>query len=611
MCGIAGIIHFNQKSGKYNYKLRLMSEAIKHRGPDAEGYYYDDNVSFAHRRLSVVDLSEDANQPMKSSDENIVIVFNGEIYNHQEIRKELEKEYEFRTDHSDTEVIIYAYRKWGIDCIHKFVGMFAFALYDKLKEIVFLVRDRLGEKPLYFIDSLKECYFSSEIQSFFNADILQKELNEEAVYHYLTFLTVNAPTTFYKNIKKVESGHYLEISRNNFKKVKYWDVADYLNRERKDTYLEACSVTENLLEKSMMYRNVADVPITIALSGGLDSSLNLYYSSKINPAISAINISYMLKSQYDESEISERYSKSLHVNFIKQKIDDSNYKEIINEYLSIQADMPTGDPNTILVYLISRITRANYSKVLLVGEGGDEIGGYPVYKKLQKEFKRFKQSSFIMRNIRKRDSKKNDYVFEGKMISKRHIHGFNEKEKNDFWLGNKEINSYKILHDYMNEVRDDLEDCFLRKVSNVEYKLRLPELILARIDYPSMASSIEARSPFMDHKLIEYSCSLPFNVKMRNGTKTILKNISKERLPEYIQNHPKIGFGMLLKPFLQNTMPIWFDRDLIRKDSPMKTLINSKFLTYIHKQHQKTKDHGYKMWILYALNKWIYINKLG
>lgn len=589
-----------------------MNDAISHRGPDSGGTYVDRNVAFAHRRLSIIDVSDNANQPLKSNDGNIVIIFNGEIYNHNELRVILEKEFEFKTDHSDTETIIYSYKKWGIKCIEKFTGMFAFALYDKVNEKVYLVRDRFGKKPLYYFSLKDKVYFSSEIYSFFKSKILAKELNEEAIYHYLTFLTVKAPQTFYKNIHKLEPGFYLEISKENINKVKYWDIADYLNQETNVSYKNASQVTETLLAKSMQYRNISDVPIAVALSGGLDSSLNLHYSSKINPDIFSINISYNQHSEFDESFIAKKYCNESHVKFYGHKIDHDDFEVLINEYLSIQKDMPIGDPNTVLMYLLSKIARQNNAKVLLVGEGGDELGGYPIYSKLQKEYERLKnipaQISGVFKFLPSKKANKLDFFYNGKIVSKRQIHGFTEFEKKQFWCGQNDLNSYKVFSDIMSEVRDDLKDSFLRQILNIEYKLRLPELILARIDYPTMANGIEARSPFMDHKLIEYSCTLPFSLKMKNGPKSLLKDISKNKLPAYILDHSKVGFGMLLTPFLKETMPEWFKRELLTTKSPVREFINVSFLKSLHNEHLINKNNGFKMWIIYALNKWMKVN---
>ncbi len=610
MCGIVGKISFNNIEELDTKKIKSMAESIRHRGPDAEGFYKDKNVVLGHRRLSVIDISTLANQPMFSDDENIILVFNGEIYNYKEIRKELEHKYKFKTDHSDTETIIYAYKEWGIECVHKFNGFFAFAIYDKLKQEVFLVRDRLGKKPLYFIQNETELCFSSESHAFFKADILKKELNEEAIYHYLTFLTVNAPQTFFKNVFKLESGHYLKISSHKIEKIKYWDIANFINKDIKDDFKTATKETEEKLLKSMNYRNIADVDISVALSGGLDSSLNLYYSNIINQNIKAINIAYEKTSKYDESIVAKKFANECNVSFFGQSVTDNYFEELINEYINIQFDNPMGSPDTVLVYLLSKISIQNGCKVMLVGEGGDEIGGYPIYQTISKEYgflKNFKHLSFLFKYLPNKIANRLNIFYNSQIISRRHIHGFTEYEKSSFWIGNK-FNSYKILSNYMSEIRDDLDDSFLRKVINVEYKLRLPELILPRVDYPSMAASVEARSPFMDHELIEYSAGLSFDVKMRSGAKSILKEIAKDKLPDYILNHPKVGFGMLLTPFSQNTMPIWYKKELIEKTNELHNFVSKEYLEKLLQKHNIDKNQGYKMWILYALSRWVKVN---
>ncbi len=615
MCGITGVIDFKkikQKDVKY---IRQFSESISHRGPDASGIFIDENIVFGHTRLSIIDLSESSNQPMISDDENIVIVFNGEIYNHQEIKDELKDEFVFKTDHSDTEVIINAYKKWGISALDKFVGMFAIALYDKKKEKVYLVRDRFGKKPLYWTKIDETIYFSSENQAFFKSDLLKKEFNDEAIYHYLTFLTVPSPQTFFQNVYKIEAGYYYEITKNGMQKHKYWDIAEYLNQENSCSFDEAREKSEELLNRAMKYRNVADVPISIALSGGLDSSLNLYYTKRNRKdEISTINISYEETSAFDESILAEKYSKEQGVKYLPKRISQQDFINWIEEYLSISKDIPTGDPNTALVYGISKVARENGFKVLLVGEGGDEIGGYPIYEKLVKLEKILKiipkwLIAFILKipfpnKIRKRVHS----VFENPAYTRRFIFGFSEVQKKKFWKKDTKYNSYNILKNLSDEISDKYKDSFLRKVLNVEYKLRLAELLLPRVDYPSMAASIEARSPFMDHKLVEYSASLPFDIKMRDGAKTIIKEIAKDKLPEYIINQPKVGFGMLLNPFLQDTMPIWFKEDVLDKNSPIKGYICKTFLNEIYKNHIQSKNYGYQLWILYSLNKWMVNN---
>ncbi len=615
MCGITGAINFNKIKNKDIEYMNKFNDSISHRGPDASGVWSDENVVFGHTRLSIIDLSTSSDQPMHSSDESIVIVFNGEIYNHQEIKEELKDEFVFKTDHSDTEVIINSYRKWGIKALDKFIGMFAIALYDKSKEKVYLARDRFGKKPFYITTVNDTLYFSSENQAFFESGLLKKEFNDEAIYDYLTFLTVPAPKTFFKNVEKIEAGFYYEVSNEGMRKHKYWDIADYLNQENSCSFDEAKEETEKLLEEAMKYRNVADVPISIALSGGLDSSLNLYYTKQNREdEISTINISYEETSDFDESVLAKKYSSEQDVKYIPKRISQKDFIEWIEEYLGISKDIPTGDPNTALMYGISKIARDNGFKVLLVGEGGDEIGGYPIYDKLVKLDKILKFiPDFLILLILKipfpnKIKRVLRSVLENPAYTRRFIFGFSESQKKEFWKKDKCYNSYKVLKSLSDEISGQFKDSFLRKLLNVEYKLRLAELLLPRVDYPSMAASIEARSPFMDHKLVEYSATLPWDVKMKDGAKTIIKAIAKDKLPEYIVNAPKVGFGMLLTPFLKDTMPIWFKDDILDKNSPIKEYVKDEFLIDIYTRHNQSKNYGYQLWILYSLNKWMVNN---
>jgi len=609
MCGIAGCIGLNLDIGEPEVtQVHNMTRALIHRGPDGEGYYSDHRVAFGHRRLAIIDLNESSNQPMMDSDRDIVIVFNGEIYNYAELRQELETEFTFKTDHSDTETIIFAYKKWGIKCLDRFQGMFAIVLYDIPRQKIYLIRDRLGKKPLYYTYSNGMIYFSSEINPLFTAGVIQRDLNENAIYNYLTFLTTPAPGTFFKNVSKLEMGNYLQVQNGRIKTTCYWDVSSYINRTLEIDYDSARDTTEELLEKAMSYRNVSDVPVNIALSGGLDSSLNLYYSSKINPSLFSANIAYQETSKFDESHLAEQYSKDSGVDFMKIIVTDKVLQETIRDYLAVQSDMPAGDPNTILLFHLSRQMKEKGLKVLMVGEGGDELGGYPIYTNLLKEYKllsKYKNFPEILKGVFPEKIKRRlDCIYKGRIISRRQVHGFYEIDKASFWMGKKVYNSYDVLLKYMDEIRDDLDDSFLRKVLNIEYKLRLPELILPRIDYPTMASSVEARSPYMDHKLIEFSASLDYNIKMKNGAKSLIKDIARDKLPDYLLLHPKVGFGMLLKPFFKTSLPQWYHTELLENQAPIEKYISRKFLSQLLRQN-RNGSKGSKLWLLYALNKWL------
>lgn len=610
MCGISGIIAYNAISSTEEASLIAMCDAIVHRGPDHQGIWKNHSVVFGHNRLSIIDLSDEANQPMSSVDEDVIICFNGEIYNHAEIKEELEGLQKFRTDHSDTEVIINAYKEWGLEkALKKFKGMFAFTLYDIQKQTTYMVRDRMGKKPLYFSQVLDKLFFSSEIKALLKSDEIDRTINEEAIYHYLSFLTVNAPNTFYANISKLEAGTYLKYSKEGLSKNTYWNVSDAINTKCDDTYETAVSTIKEKLMQSMKYRNVSDVPIAVALSGGVDSSLNLLYSSKDNPNINAINLEYETKHEFNESANARRFSKELGVDYTQLEINKQKFESELLTLCDVLRDMPFGDPNSVLLYYISKEARNTKSKILLVGEGGDELGGYPVYKNMLKEYRFIQKVPGFLRGLLKYIplKKRFDFFYNGQVVSRRQVHGFTEFEKKKFWKG-KPYNSYAVLHKLMQEIKGG---DFLRKVLNVEYKLRLPELILARVDYPTMAASIEARSPYMDYELIEYCASLPYDLKMKNGAKSMIKDVARDYLPEYITNGKKVGFGMLLHPFLTESLPKMFHKEVVEvDDAPIKKYIRASHLKKLIGTEVDPKI-GYRIWIMYSLNKWLELNGNG
>jgi asparagine synthase (glutamine-hydrolysing) len=610
MCGISGIVNFSGLTQEWKNHLHTINSAMPHRGPDADGFWFDDVVGLGHRRLSILDLSTSANQPMSQVDGRCHIVFNGEIFNFAEIRRELEGKYPFQTDHSDTEVILNAYLEWGIDGIQRFNGMFAIGLYDPHRKEFYLVRDRIGKKPLHYFQHEGTLAFCSEIHALLAPGIIPKEINEEAIFHYLTLLTTPAPATFFKGISKLEAGHYLKITPEGIEKKQYWNISDYLNQPENISFEQAVQKTESLLESAENLRLIADVPITSALSGGLDSSLNLYYSSLVNPQISALTLSYEKTSSFDESVSAEKFAKERGVAFHHHTITDDLFQKLIKEYVGIQEDVPMGDPNTSLVYYLGKLAREMDCKVLMVGEGGDELGGYPNYFRMEKRNRflknipSFAQSTFSKLPLRY--AKQLDVFHEGTIVSQSHVLGFPESTVRKNWMGTKGFSSYRILADLQNEITVSTSDQFLRGVSNVEYKLRLPELILPRIDYPSMAASIEARSPMVDYRLIEASARWPFELRMKGGkTKAIFREIAKNKLPDYLLNAPKVGFGMMLTPFLHHTLPQWYKESVLKTGAPIQQYVSLSFLTELLQEHETHRRHGFYLWILYALNVWL------
>jgi len=614
MCGIAGIIDFSGISEFDKSQIQASTTSLKHRGPDAEGFVFGDFFTLGHRRLSIVDLSNTANQPMYSSCGNYVVVFNGEIYNHSEIRKDLQKKHKFTSDHSDTEVILNSFKEWGIKCVDRFVGMFAICIVDIVNQECYLIRDRIGQKPLYYIANNGKVSFASEAHSL-QYNYTNKEINHNAIHTYLTFLSVPAPQSFYQNINKLEAGTILKIIPRGLDKTKYWDISNFLNNTIKIDEKDAIIETERLLEKSMYYRNLADAKTSIALSGGLDSSLNLYYSKNLGFNPSAINLSFgNTSNQFNENHSAQKFCKKMGVNLTVNNITKEDLGEMIENYLQSQIDMPCGDPNGVLLSIMSETVKSSGAKVLIVGEGGDEIGGYSKYIKHYKRYQRYKNySSLLSFLIRKSPfylSKTLDTFYNNKMVSASHIHGFTENEQQRLLISNANYSAFEALTSFNTDILANTDEWYYKQVSNLEYKLRLPEMILARIDYPTMQHGVEARSPFVDHKLVEFSAQLPFRLKMRgNNPKYLLKKIAENKLPTYITNAPKVGFGQLLTPYLYEELPLLFNKEIIiNTDAPIKQFISKENLTYFANLQKKHKQLSYRLWILYALNRWLTIN---
>ncbi len=617
MCGIAGIFGRDLETEEFSY-LPLMLSQLAHRGPDAEGMVRArDGICFlGHRRLSIVDLTPEANQPMTDMSGEIIVSFNGEIYNHMMLRKELEKEFHFRTDHSDTETIVYAYRKWGVDFLNMVNGMFAVGIYDQRERRLILARDRFGEKPLYYTICKDRLYFSSEIGAFLSIKDFRKELNVGAVYDYLTFLSTYPPDTFYKNVFKVKSGHFLDVRMDGdiieYTEKKYWDIADSLNTIQDQSYSEAMLETGRLLMESVKMRNMSDVPLAIALSGGIDSSLNLIFSKGENPDLHAINVSYDEALQDDdESGTARRLSLENGIDFMGLRLDKTGFMQGLSELTSLVTDIPIVWPDMVLMYLISKELRKFGIKVVLVGEGGDELGAYPLYYFYLQRFKKLRHMRPIFRAMSHYSlptpflRKVNDLYYETDFVSYRHIHAFREHEKKDFWVGPAMPSSYRTFKVISDQISVKGEEGFVRKILNLEYKLRLPELLLPRIDYSTMACGIEARAPYLDHRLVEYSMTLPFALRNMHGPKSLIKDVAGRSLPGYVRARKKSGFGIEFRSFLGNEFTSWFRHGVLDQPAPVKDFIDGKYLKMLANKNLAESNEGYRLWVVYALNQWL------
>jgi asparagine synthase (glutamine-hydrolysing) len=570
MCGIVGALSWGNFSVTEPY-IVAMRDTMIHRGPDGEGCWIsaDQRLGLGHRRLSIIDLSTAANQPMATADKNFWLVFNGEIYNHAEIRKELvELGYrEWQTDHSDTEVILYAFAEWGIDCVHKFRGMFAFGLWDSRKEELWLVRDRIGVKPLYYSIHHQRLVFASEIKALLKDPYQLRGINEEALFHYLSFLVSPAPNTLFKGIYKLPSATWLKITKNGqVTEKKYWDVWDYtipLTGKSEDVIAELLLAE---LRTSVKLRKVSDVPVGVFLSGGIDSSTNAsLFSEGEKNVLKTFTIGYEgeYKSYQNELDFARLMSQQVKSEHYERLLTVDDLFAFLPEMIKMQ-DEPIADPVCVPVYYVSHLARTNGVTVAQVGEGSDELfWGYTSWKykhRLQCYSNvpgtlPFKKIAMGLLNLM---GKSHRYEYE---LLRRGINNlpifwggaeaFTENQKQSLLsprLRAKFSNrtSWEIIEPTWNRFQEKAWDkSILHWMSYQDLNLRLPELLLMRIDKMSMAVSLEGRIPFLDHKFVELAFGIPSKIKTKNNQlKYILKKAVRGVIPNELIDRPKQGFGV-------------------------------------------------------------------
>ncbi|MDA7621892.1 asparagine synthase (glutamine-hydrolyzing) [bacterium] len=570
MCGIAGIFSFANNGYWVEEELLVnMRDEMRHRGPDGGGVYIskDQSVGLAHRRLSIIDLSDAAGQPMQDISGRYSLTYNGEIYNHAEIRKELEeiRPRSWVTSHSDTEVLLQAYIEWGVECVEKFRGMFAFAIWDNQERELCLVRDRIGIKPLYYAIRDGRIFFASEIKALLADPTQKREVNEKALYHYLSFLTTPAPDTLFAGIHKLGNGCFLKIKEGGeIQEKRYWDVWDHAAPiDGSDE-----EIAERVLEElrtSVAYRKVGDVPMGVFLSGGIDSSANTALFAEGGGKVKTFSIGY--EGEYDtyknELDYARMMANQVGAQYHEQLLTIDDLLDFLPEMVRLQ-DEPIADPVCVPVYYVSKLARDNGVTVCQVGEGADELfRGYrnwPYMMKLQTLaslpipafFKKagiplanayFGKDSFAPEYLRR--SALNQPVFWSGAESfseghKRHL------LSSDYLAKHKGLSSYEAIDPIRKRFEEKAwEQSSLNWMSTVDLNLRLPELLLMRVDKMSMGVSLEGRVPFLDHKFVELAMSIPTEVKIRDGQlKAVLKRAVRGLIPDELIDRRKQGFGV-------------------------------------------------------------------
>lgn len=596
MCGIAGIISLNEVPINYE-EIVSMTDKIRHRGPDGEGFLltnapeftgalksqrpdaavfskeHPQQLAFGHRRLSILDLSLNACQPMPDFNGRYWIVYNGEIYNHRELRKELEERgYKFNTDHADTEAIINAYDCWGPKCLDHFNGMWAFCIWDSQENSFFLARDIIGKKPLYYTIHENKFYFASELKAFISNSSIPKVLNEKAVYDYLTYTMVPSPETMFNGIHKLPAAQYLLFKPGQeIKSKQYWSPVNPLPYI-KDSEEEIIERLRLELDKSSKLRMVADVEVGVLLSGGLDSSINLACLTKQTAKpIKAFSVGFENKNGYkNEFEYSRKIAAYFKADYNELMLTEKEFIDFLPEMIYYQ-DEPTSDSANIPIYFISKAARENGVKVLLGGEGSDEMFiGYQLwdlarkfgnimhgkpnlarltgflhrnspfknkrtyyhswYKKVAKHQPVFWSGTELRSEKEKRNILSRDFL--GKIGNYNSF--FPIKELHDSFSSNKELDSYSWM-------------------TSSDLLFRLPDLLLARLDRMMMAASVEGRNPFLDVNLIEYTMKIPPHLKNKNNQeKYILKKAFEGILPHETIYRKKDSFTVPMEQLYKN-----------------------------------------------------------
>lgn len=626
MCGIVGFIDKNKNINTLNDMLKIQS----YRGPDDSGVYFHDKsgIHFGHNRLSIQDLSSHGHQPFISDCDNYVIVFNGEVYNFKTIRAELEKLGYVFVSQSDTEVILYSYKEWGIKSIDKFVGMFAFAILDKVEDKLVLVRDRAGVKPLYYYIYEDQFMFSSEIKSFHKHPKFKKEQNLEVLPYFFQFGYIPAPYTIFQNCFKLEAGHYLELKIDNleFKIIKYWDVTDfYLQEKFTKSENEILKDIEKILDDAIDLRMVSDVPVGVFLSGGYDSSLVAsILAKKQGKKINTFTIGFD-DEKYNEAEHAKTIAEYLSTNHTEYYMKNSDMLDLV-EKLPFYYDEPFGDSSALPTMIVSKLARQSVT-VALSSDGGDEaFCGYSKYFFLNKfqdifsnSFKRevlkvglnlFSENSVeyinkkLPKNLKQTNIKDKYTKFQRAINSSSLEEMFQNAssyvDKNEIARFLKVSKNKELFKKW--EKIGSIE--FLNQMMAVDYKLFMNDDVFTKVDRATMSVSLEGREPLLDHRIIEYMARVPIDIKYKNKQgKYLLRQVLYKYLPKEIVDKPKSGFQIPLNEWLRGEL----------KPLVLKYLDNSRLdenifdigeIERIKKRFFDSVDIGTTIWFILMYQMW-------
>jgi asparagine synthase (glutamine-hydrolysing) len=616
MCGIAGILNLNNNKVDPGI-IQSMTDAVAHRGPDAEGIWNENEIALGHRRLSIIDLSTAANQPFTDNSGRFVTVFNGEIYNYNDVKRKITA-YDFRTT-SDTEVLVAAYAKWGADCLHHFRGMFAFAIWDKQEKELFLARDCFGVKPLYFFIDDSVFLFSSEIRSVLASNKVRRKVNANALYEYFSYQSVSYPYSIIENVSQIEAGSWMKIKNGKIDKKRYWDVT---KPESNFDFNNADAVQKNikhLLLQSVERRLVSDVPVASFLSGGIDSSAIVGLMAEASSSQpNTFNISFE-EGEFNEAKYAELISKKFNTNHTSILLKPSSFLDELENALNA-IDRPSADG--INTYVVSKAIQEKGIRVALSGIGGDELfAGYPIFSQyLQLQQRKFfwefpsslrRIAASLIAGTNKSKNNRIAQVLNAPSCSIENLYPFLRQI-----FSPKQITTFSpgiISGDSITSVQKDLESRkhnidklpLLSQVSVAEYLGYTQNTLLKDTDQMGMAVALEIREPYFDQDLVEFVLNVPDQLKKPTYPKSLLVESLKPMLPDEIVFRKKQGFLFPWAIWLKNELRTFCDEHI--KNLSQRPFMNEKIvLSYWQRFLSGDKEIRWaEIWVLVVLEHWL------
>ena len=660
MCGIAGIFIRSGEAAVSERMLTLMRDSMRHRGPDGGANWIDKRarIGLAHRRLSIIDLSAAASQPMANEDGTVMVVFNGEIWNHLSLRKELlSRGHRFITDHSDTEVIVHGYEEWGIDgLLRRLDGDLAIGIWDSQERELCLVRDRIGIKPLYFSFTGSSFLFASEIKAILQHPDIVRDIEPAAISHYLSFLVTPAPLTLFKGIFKLPAGFYLRIRETEFQAVRYWDaipgagippseIAGLSENALEDFYVQGIS---DRLRRAVEKRMMSDVPFGVFLSGGVDSSTNVALMQQMmTRPVDTFTVGFKDHQHLNELEHADLIAKKFKTNHHQILIDERDMTDFLDSLIYHQ-DEPLADWVCIPLYFVSRLAKNNGVTVVQVGEGSDEqfcgyasyMGYLRLYHRYWSPFRKYlplslqstvawgagqvatwRPSLEVYADIVDRAARNREHFWSGAMafwdIPKKKLVSLPAFPNTDFPREMLEshllpqaylcTDSFSVIASFLRpfDKAFPTADPLTRMIYN-EFKLRLPELLLMRVDKMTMATSVEARVPFLCHELVEFTMDIPERWKTKNReAKYLLKKAVELLIPHDIIYRKKMGFGAPMSQWLRGAFGDRVHTELKHSALLRRGFLNPEYINWLSVSHKNgTRDNALYLWVIYNLARW-------